>query len=354
MGVFGDHAEAVNCFVAGTRILADHGEVAVEELAFGERVVTAAGQHRPIKWLGCRALDCRTHPRPRDVRPVRIAAHAFGDNKPTRDLYLSPGHAICADANGEVLVPVKALINGSTVIQADAAKLTYWHIELATHDILLAENLPAESYLDLGNRQFFRGADRLSSGGVPDAPPAAAEGANFCRPVYDSGVRINLLRAQLRENAKDLGWRLQKSNFADLCAIADGERLEAKTTGLAAEFAVPAATRNLTLVCTPVRPSGLGLSDDTRELGVYLQRLTFDDDSGAPVTIGADDERLRTGFYNAEQGRRWTSGQARIPHEMFADISKGFTLRVELANPALPRWAPPPKPAPAKLKAGAG
>ncbi|MBC7635283.1 MAG: hypothetical protein H7251_06745, partial [Acetobacteraceae bacterium] len=31
------------------------------------------------------------------------------------------------------------------------------HIELTTHDVVMAENLPAESYLDTGNRSAFEG-----------------------------------------------------------------------------------------------------------------------------------------------------------------------------------------------------
>jgi hypothetical protein len=33
--------------------------------------------------------------------------------------------------------------------------LTYHHVELAAHDVILAEGLPCESYLDTGNRAAF-------------------------------------------------------------------------------------------------------------------------------------------------------------------------------------------------------
>ncbi len=65
---------------------------------------------------------------------------------------LSPDHAVFVD---DVLVPVRHLINGSTIVQEPVAEVTYYHVELATHDVILAEGLPCESYLDTGNRAVF-------------------------------------------------------------------------------------------------------------------------------------------------------------------------------------------------------
>jgi hypothetical protein len=61
-------------------------------------------------------------------------------------VFLSPDHAIYFN---DVLIPIKHLINGTTIAQVHVDSITYHHIELAEHDVLLAEGLPAESFLDM-------------------------------------------------------------------------------------------------------------------------------------------------------------------------------------------------------------
>ncbi len=71
---------------------------------------------------------------------------------PFADLWLSPEHCIVLDG---VMIPVKELVNGRSIRHAPRATVTYWHVELTAHDVMLAEGLPAESYLDTGNRAAF-------------------------------------------------------------------------------------------------------------------------------------------------------------------------------------------------------
>jgi autotransporter passenger strand-loop-strand repeat protein len=135
------------CYRSGTRILTDRGPVPVEDLRVGDLVHTVLGKTTaPIIWIGHRNVDCARHPKPRQVWPVRVAAGAFGPGRPYTDLFLSPDHAIYVE---NVLIPVRHLINGSTIAQVPVQRVTYRHLELAQHDVLLAEGLPAESFLDL-------------------------------------------------------------------------------------------------------------------------------------------------------------------------------------------------------------
>jgi hypothetical protein len=144
------------CYQAGTRILTPRGEIAVEDLREGDLVTTFSGRgpiHKPITWIGQMRESLDGHPEAEKAAPVRIRAGAVAENVPHRDLLVSPDHAICLDG---VLIPAKELVNGATITQElDFGEVHYFHIELEQHDILLAEGLTAESYLDTGNRDAF-------------------------------------------------------------------------------------------------------------------------------------------------------------------------------------------------------
>ncbi|WHQ71253.1 Hint domain-containing protein [Methylorubrum extorquens] len=190
-------APLVLCFASGTQILTSRGEVAVEHLQVGDTAVTASGRHRPITWIGQRDLGSAEQPMPRDQAPVRVRAGAFGHALPARDLLLSPGHPVLvgadADNAGGVLVPVMCLINGTSIARTDAASVTYWHVELDAHDILLAEGLPAESYIDLGTRPWFDGA----TGALVNPDFIGREMRGRCRPVAVDGPVVERERMRL-------------------------------------------------------------------------------------------------------------------------------------------------------------
>jgi hypothetical protein len=146
------------CFARGTRIATARGCVPVEQLAPGDLVLTVSGRLSPIAWLGHRTLDLGRHARPYDVMPVRVRAGAFAEKVPARDVILSPDHAVLVEG---ALVPVRHLVNGSSIVQQTRASITYWHLELSRHDVILAEGLACETYLDTGNRSAFEGGPAL-------------------------------------------------------------------------------------------------------------------------------------------------------------------------------------------------
>jgi len=54
-----------------------------------------------------------------------------------------------------VFIPVKLLVNGTSITQVKRDQIAYFHVELPRHAVILAEGLPVESYLDLGDRADF-------------------------------------------------------------------------------------------------------------------------------------------------------------------------------------------------------
>jgi hypothetical protein len=184
------------CFRAGTRIDTERGEVPVERLKIGDRVLTHFEASRPVVWIGQRTIDCRRHPDPEKILPVRVARDAFGPGCPHRDLYLSPGHAVFVDGD---LIPVKCLINDTTVRQISARRVTYFHVELDDHNVLFAEGLRAESYLDTGNRPAFENGG-ASLALFPNFSDVTWETMG-CAPMVLTGAKLTRVRARLAERA---------------------------------------------------------------------------------------------------------------------------------------------------------
>ena len=188
----------VPCFAAGTRIATPRGVIAVERLREGDTVLTISGKPQVIQWIGCRTLDCNRHMSPMRVKPIRIAPHAFGENRPRRALLLSPDHSVFVE---DVLIPIKHLLNDTTVTQIDVATVTYYHLELPRHDVVLAEGLPAETYLETGARFAFEnggGAMELHPNFAPDEARVGMVWQNFSyAPLLGTDGQLDRVRARL-------------------------------------------------------------------------------------------------------------------------------------------------------------
>ena len=146
----------VPCFLPGTLISTPSGQTKVERLSVGDLVRTASGQVRPIVWIGTgRALATRG--RRNAATPVIVRKGALGANVPHADLRVTKGHSFYLDG---VLIPVEFLVNHRSILWDDRAQeVSIYHIELETHDVLLANGAPAESYRDDGNRWLFQNAN---------------------------------------------------------------------------------------------------------------------------------------------------------------------------------------------------
>jgi autotransporter passenger strand-loop-strand repeat protein len=141
------------CFCAGTNIRTPDGDAPVETLKIGDIVLTASGQAVPVRWIGINTVSTRFAD-PLRVMPIRISAGALGENLPERDLLVSPDHAMFL---GGILLQAGALVNGSSI--AREARMpeifTYYHVELADHELILAEGAATETFVDNVDRMAF-------------------------------------------------------------------------------------------------------------------------------------------------------------------------------------------------------
>ena len=314
---FSDQAVATSsiaCYVRGTRILTTRGEVAVEALEVGDVGVTASGGLRPIRWLGWRALSPARHPAPEKVWPVRVARGAFGDNAPRRDLWLSPDHAVAVDG---VLIPVARLVNGRSVAQVRTRNVEYWHVELDAHDVILAEGLAAESYLDTGNRNSF-----VNAGAFLAAHPdfSARHWSDTCLPMAFDGPAVVAARARLLAR---LGEAVVTQD-AEAHVWLDGRRIapvEASPTRLV--FALPPGGRRIELRSRVFIPAHTRAdSSDTRALGLCVRALRIDGEAislAGEALAGWERPEYEAGAFQ----RRWTTGATPLPagaREVIVDL----------------------------------
>lgn len=167
------------CFLAGTRLATPGGEVTVEALKAGDLVLTAAGEAKPVRWIGVQTVASRFAEPVRSF-PVRIAAGALDENVPSRDLLVSPAHALLVDG---ILAQAGALVNGRSITRETAMPETfaYYHVELDSHELLLAEGAPAESFLDVTAEMPF---DNRAS------RPASAPAAEMALPRAQSARQV--------------------------------------------------------------------------------------------------------------------------------------------------------------------
>ncbi len=179
------------CYCPGTLIKTARGEKRVETLEIGDEVITASGTARPIKWIGRRSYGGRFIQGSKEILPVCIKAGALDENVPKRDLWISPHHAMYLDG---VLIEAKDLVNGVSIVQAGRVeKVEYFHVELETHDVIIAEGALSETYLDDDNRLMFHNAHEYDAlyRDVTAAP------AHYCAPRLDDGYEIEAARQRI-------------------------------------------------------------------------------------------------------------------------------------------------------------
>ncbi len=147
--------QGVICFTEGTRLRTPGGDVPVEALMPGDRVITRDDGAQEVLWVGhTRLTGARLHVQP-GLRPIRIRAAALGGDLPEGELVVSPQHRVlvrgaAAQAlfnTGEVLVAAVDLINDSTITRVHSLRgLTYYHLLLARHQVVWANGVPSESF----------------------------------------------------------------------------------------------------------------------------------------------------------------------------------------------------------------
>lgn len=151
---FAEIGRVVPCFTPGTAIATPKGEVAVETLKAGDRILTRDNGIQTISWVGTKRLDFAELKAAPQLRPIRIKAGALGDNMPERDMLVSPSHRMLIVSHqaelyfgqSEILVAAQHMLAMDGVEVADQPYITYIHIMCENHEIVLSDGAWSESF----------------------------------------------------------------------------------------------------------------------------------------------------------------------------------------------------------------
>jgi hypothetical protein len=148
------------CFMAGTRVSTPSGLTKVEDLRAGDLVLTSDGRSVAVRWIGRQTVAKLFADE--FALPVRIKAGAIAEHVPARDLFVSHDHALFVDG---ILVHAGALVNGTSIVRETNVPSTfvYYHVEVDDHSLILAENTPAETFIDNVDRARFDNWDEYEA-----------------------------------------------------------------------------------------------------------------------------------------------------------------------------------------------
>jgi hypothetical protein len=331
------------CYVRGTMLRTPSGELPIEQLRPGMQVITLIdGQELPqaVTWIGHRRISLAAHPRPETVAPIRIERDAFADAMPHRDLLVSPDHAVFVDGK---LICARQLVNGTTIRQErDGRAVHYYHVELDQHGILLAEGLPAESYLDTGNSGFFAnsGVPLVLHPDLTDETDYPTREADSCAPFVTDAASVQPVWQRLADRAAAIGRRVpQRVTTPDsaLRVLANGRPIKPVVSDSdRVIFVLPRGTDEVRLLSRAQSPTeARPWLEDRRQLGVRVKRIVLrggDDVREVPV----DHPDLTRGWWAVERDgqiiSRWTDGAAVLPLPAMSGI---VMLEIHLAGSML-------------------
>ncbi len=145
------------CFAPGTRILTERGDVAVEHLRLGDRLITADHGPQPLRWIGRRDVDFEdpANERGEKDKPIMVGAGTLGPGLPQRDLIVSPLHRMVLAGSSvartfgepEVFAMAKALTGLPGVrVMEEQRRVTYYALLLDHHEVIFAEGAATETF----------------------------------------------------------------------------------------------------------------------------------------------------------------------------------------------------------------
>ena len=329
--------ETFPCFLAGTLIKTDRGDIAVENLGVNDRVYihTDNGlQLQPITSIVSDTHFVNTHlPDDEGGYPVCILKDAISENIPYQDTYVTPEHCLFIDGK---FIPVRMLVNNHSIYYDHSQKMyKYYHIETGEHSVITANGMLTESYLNTRDtiKDDENNVIRLPKNWVNDAAAPLNVDRDSVEKVYNS-----LLDQALAKHIDRKGRKPLITNDHDICLIADnGNVIEKRIDNGKVTFVIPKNTKNVRIVSRASRPSDVigPFVDDRRYLGLLIKSIKlFNKNKSFDIDIHLSEENL-DGWHKLDSDSvRWTNGNAFLPLEDYCKDDKCvLVLEIVSAGP---------------------
>ncbi len=329
--------ETYPCFLAGTLIKTDRGDIAVENLVVNDRVYihTENGlQLQPITSIVSDTHFVNTHlPDDEGGYPVCILKDAISENIPYQDTYVTPEHCLFIDGK---FIPVRMLVNNHSIYYDHSQKMyRYYHIETGEHSVITANGMLTESYLNTRDtiKDIENNVIRLPKNWVNDAAAPLNVDCDSVEKVYNS-----LLDQALAKHIDRKGRKPLITNDHDICLIADnGNVIEKRIDNGKVTFVIPKNTKNVRIVSRASRPSDVigPFVDDRRYLGLLIKNIKlFNKNKSFDIDVHLSEENL-DGWHTLDSDSvRWTNGNAFLPLEDYCKDDKCvLVLEIVSAGP---------------------
>lgn len=151
---FAEIETVIPCFTPGTLIATPRGEVPVESLRQGDRVITRDNGIQEIRWIGRRTINRNELAANPGIKPILIKAGSLGQGLPERDMVVSPQHRLLLAGDrtqlyfdeSEVFVAAKHLVNHGAIQTLETLRTTYIHFMCDRHEVVLSNGAWTESF----------------------------------------------------------------------------------------------------------------------------------------------------------------------------------------------------------------
>lgn len=151
---FSEIENIIPCFTPGTLVATPRGEVPVEQMKVGDKVITRDNGFQEVLWVGHKQVTPRTFAESPELKPVLVRKGALGNGLPERDMIVSPNHRMLLNTpdvslyfeQPEVLVAAKHMVGMDGIHRIDMLSTTYVHFMCERHEVVLGDGAWSESF----------------------------------------------------------------------------------------------------------------------------------------------------------------------------------------------------------------